>query len=423
MKCSKVLAVVTSFLMGAGVSGAMSDQEIVNADIKELVHKMTPLEGTTPAQWRVVWTGDTMTTATISWSTAAEGSKHTVHYGTQSHGKSLQKYSHRVQSSNNGEYTQSDKEKADGTKKAYYHHCTLTGLKPQTRYYFVIESDGATSRELHFYTCPKKEPFTVIHGGDSRSGHSSRCKMNLRIAKELEDNPRIVALAHGGDYVYAGNSYRQWRLWMSHHELTTTEKGRVIPIIPTRGNHDGGELFFEVFNLKKTGEKNAYWQTTHLGENITLVTLDTNVPAEGPQEAWLDSQLKEHRKKANWLLTQYHRPLFPAVKSPARQAKTFVPLFEKYNVDLACESDGHCIKRTVPIRDGKKDPTGVTYIGEGGLGVGQYRPKPDRWFLQGGTVSRGHHIMLLDFTAKTLGIRTVLMDGSEFDSHSLKVRR
>ena len=48
-------------------------------------------------------------------------------------------------------------------------------------------------------------------------------------------------------------------------------------------------------------------------------------------------------------------------------------LFEKYNVDLALESDGHCIKRTVPIRNGKQD-NWVVYVGEGGLELANAAP-------------------------------------------------
>ena len=35
--------------------------------------------------------------------------------------------------------------------------------------------------------------------------------------------------------------------WMSDHELTVGPNGRLLPIIPARGNHDGGKLFNEIF--------------------------------------------------------------------------------------------------------------------------------------------------------------------------------
>jgi hypothetical protein len=101
-----------------------------------------------------------------------------------------------------------------------------------------------------------------------------------------------------------------------------------------------------------------------------------------------------------------------------------VPVFEQYDVDLVCEFDGHVIKRTVPIRDGKMDPSGVVYIGEGGLGVAQRSPNIDRWYLQPpGKAGRGHHVQLLSFQRDRLDYQAILLDGSLFDSHALPVRK
>ena len=44
----------------------IADADIPKVSGKDLVSYMTPLEGTTPAQWRVIWTGDASTIATIA---------------------------------------------------------------------------------------------------------------------------------------------------------------------------------------------------------------------------------------------------------------------------------------------------------------------------------------------------------------------
>ena len=52
-------------------------------------------------------------------------------------------------------------------------------------------------------------------------------------------------------------------------------------------------------------------------------------------------------------------------EGPAKHAPIFCPLFDKYNIDIALESDGHCMKRTVPIRDGKRIlPESSTWVKE-----------------------------------------------------------
>ena len=242
----------------------------------------------------------------------------------------------------------------------------------------------------------------------------------MQMAETVENNPRIICLAHGGDYIVDGRNWNQWRLWLSQHELTTGKDGRVLPVIPTRGNHDPGPIYQEVFNIEAGAPD---WHTTHLGSDVAMVTLDTNVPGGGAQRQWLEDELKRLRPESTWLLTQYHRPLYPAVKSAPPHTKIFTPLFDEYNVDLACESDGHCIKRTVPIRNGKADPTGVVYIGEGGLGVGNRTPKANLWYFDGGITGKGHHFMQLDFTPEILRIRTILLGGEVFDDVALNARK
>ena len=62
---------------------------------------------------------------------------------------------------------------------------------------------------------------------------------------------------------------------------------------------------------------------------------------------FLEENLEAAQNTSQWILTQYHNPAWPAVYVPAN-SKAWVPLFEKYKVDVAIECDGHVIKRTVP---------------------------------------------------------------------------
>lgn len=137
----------------------------------------------------------------------------------------------------------------------------------------------------------------------------------------------------------------------------------------------------------------------------------------GDQRAFLDKSLAANRAM-RWQFANYHRPAFPAVKKPGGALEHWVPLFEKYDLDVAFESDGHTIKRTAAVRDGKIDKTGVVYIGEGGLGVRQRTPKADRWYFKGGKTGAGHHVQRVTVTKKKLTVETVLLDGSVFDTWS-----
>ena len=380
----------------------------VNAD--------APLEGTQPAQWRLIWTDDPSTTATVSWSTAAQGESHTLQYNVKGEGNPKS-----TTAAESGRYT-------GGELELYYHHARLTELEPSTAYEVQMISDDEKSPVFYFVTAPAADrQFSILHGGDSRSDRDARRRVNQMISgmvdrsyqnEDLADD--VLALAHGGDYVVSGRKMKLWSAWMSDHELTTGADGRLLPIIPARGNHDTGKPFNEVFGFPD-GDQNYY--SINIGPQVRFVTINTEISTAGDQKVWLEKELADARPSNRWLLAQYHRPVYPAVKEPSKGLKSWVPLFEKYNVDLVCEADGHVIKRTVPIRDGKPDESGVVYIGEGGMGVPQRTPKTDRWYIDSpGMADRGDHVFVLTFGDDTLKVECKLEDGNIRDQFTLNAR-
>ncbi|MEM6799659.1 MAG: metallophosphoesterase, partial [Planctomycetota bacterium] len=301
------------------------------------------------------------------------------------------------------------------------------GLTGGADYELTVESGGDSAGPYVFAAAPAgREPFQLLFGGDSRSGIEHRRKMNQlleRITSEArrQGRPPVVALAHGGDFVNNGRRLPEWRQWLDDYQLTTSPAGRLLPIIPTRGNHDYGDLFNEVFDFPP-GDRNYY--ATDLTPSVRLLTLNTETSTAGDQLAWLRGQLEAPSPTAStWLLCQYHKPAFPAVKVPSGAYANWVPLFEQHGVDVCLEADGHCIKRTPPILGNRFDPAGVVYLGEGGLGVGQRSPKTNRWYLQRPAVTgRGHHVQVLAFDGEQLTGRVLMEDGSTFDEFRLAPR-
>ena len=377
------------FLLGTRVSGTS-----------------TALQGSTPSQWRVIWEEDPAHEATISWSTAVAAGQHRVLLSKRPLRGAIDDYEQSISAARNGRYTLSSDE-AVHVAAASYHHADLRGLEASTTYWFVIESAGVASAQMHFTTAPIDDrEFKIVYGGDSRTGHEDRQAMNRMMAELTEADDAILAFAHGGDYVYDGRKWEHWSAWLTHHELCRAANGRVLPIVPVRGNHDVGPLFDEIFDSPGGAERNYY--VTQLAPKVALLTLNSEISTTGDQARWLEEQLARLRPANRWLLAEFHRPLYPAVKTPGAAKTTWVPLFERFDVDLVLESDGHVIKRTVPIRNEKADPTGVTYIGEGGLGVPQRTPDSSRWYLKPpGMSASGHHLTLLDFSPEHLDLRTV----------------
>ena len=379
------------------------------------------LDPLAPRHWRCIWTEDPATVATLSWSTAAAGRQHIVKMAAVDPAPATdQEHQRTVAAQHNGRFTGDDLE-------LHYHHARLADLQPGTTYEVTLESDGHASPPLRFTTAPADDrPVSVIFGADSRSGLVERRKMNALMARMAAEaraagRPPIVALAHAGDYVYDGNELSLWAQWMADHELTAGVDGHLLPIIPARGNHDHGEHFNQVFDFP-AGDRNYY--AVDVGPQLRWITLNTETVVAGKQTKWLAEQLAAARPQYRWVVAQYHRPSYPAAKLPGRGLVHWVPLFEQFNADLVCEGDGHTIKRTPRLRANKIDPTGVPYIGEGGLGVGQRTPNAELWYLRAPHAKAGsdHHLQLLTFDRDKLSYRVVLMSGDTFDEHAWPVR-
>ncbi len=380
-----------------------------------LASGQTETAGTQPAQWRMVWKGDPATQALVAWNTRESGQSHLVRFRSKSDGAAA--FEERA-ATKSGEYSYRRQDELP----LFYHYVELEQLQPATEYELEMVSDGHVSPRFYFRTAPDgAADFSLLFGSDSRSDHPQRRMMNRLLARLVEEGARsgtgaddILALMHGGDYVFGGTNLTQWSQWMSDHELTTTSDGRLLPIIPARGNHDRGRLFCEVFGFDARDNHN--WYAISFGERLRVVTLNTEASVAGNQADWLRQQLAAARPVHTWLVAQYHQPAYPAVKWPSSALNHWVPLFEKYDVDLVCEADGHDIKRTLPIRGGKFAEDGVVYIGEGGLGVPQRTPKSDRWFLQSpGMSGSGHHVQRLRFTADAMTYECVLQEGEICD--------
>lgn len=379
---------------------------------------------------RVLWIGDPSSEAVISWTTRRPGENHRVHFDSETRDGEPAKYARREDAFHNGKFTMSAADEA-WVEPGYYHHVRLDDLEPATAYHLVIASGDEVSREFHFMTAPRDDrPFAMLFGGDSRVGgeepyeHSDRRKMNRRMAALFEANPRILGLLHGGDYCQTA----EWRFldgWLSDHELTTTKGGRLLPVTPARGNHDMDIGFEEAFPLPP-GAKD-YRHALRLGPMAAAVVLNTEISLAGDQRRWLGKTLESLRPEHRWLLALYHRPAYPSVRSiqdGAPRRNHWVPLFEKYRVDLVCESHDHALKRTLPIRGNRPNrKKGIIYIGDGGLGVPQREPDPRRWwFADEGFTKPAHHVHMLEFGRDTLRVRAFGMDGDTLDDFRLEAR-
>jgi acid phosphatase type 7 len=263
----------------------------------------------------------------------------------------------------------------------------LTNLEPNTKYFYRVVLKDAQGREtaskvLSFLTAPGATDaysFAVI--GDTQRNPV----MTGKVAKLMwERRPNFVV--HCGDVVDDGASKAQWTgdLFKPAAELF----GRVA-VFPCIGNHEKDHPhYYKYFALPKP----EYFYTYTYG-NAQFFVLDTNIKRnlkpDGEQYKWLEKELAA--STATWKVCYHHHPPFSSddddfgnswkagTTSGDTRVRSFVDLYEKYNVDVVFTGHVHVYERTWPIRGGKVDQkTGVTYVVSGGGGgkLENFAPTP-----------------------------------------------
>ena len=97
----------------------------------------------------------------------------------------------------------------------------------------------------------------------------------------------------------------------------------------------------------------------------------------------------------------------------------WVPLFERYGVDVAFENDHHVYKRTQPIQKGAVARDGVTYIGDGSWGVDVREIKWERlrrkpYLVRGESIN---HLISVTLYQDRQEFRAVDKDGKPVDHY------
>jgi hypothetical protein len=394
---------------------------------------------------RVYWTENPQQEAIISWTATgtAPSSPHVVWMSTNPTAQlgADTSWEWAIKEVLSGPISLELEDKLTGVQSATYQHASVSGLQAHTTYFFKFCTGSTCSPVYHFRTAPADgSDVKVLFGGDSRTGspstntdthpasHTARREMNAFIASLFEKDTAICALIHGADYGMTASWWHLWH-WFSDHELTITKDRRILPLIISQGNHDHAQGFYENFmlpNLKKT-PVDGYYYSTLFSNQLALITLNTEKSMAGDQLDWFEKEIEGRRKTHPWLLVQYHRPAYPAVKNFDREdfakvRKYWVPLLENYQVDLVLESDGHALKKTAPIYQGKIDKDkGIVYIGEGGMGVPQRKADAERWyFKEDGFAGSFHHVWLIHAKANELEVQALGMKGETYLQFSRK---
>lgn len=288
---------------------------------------------------------------------------------------------------------------AQSGQQVTVHTARLTGLRPDARYVYAAVHDGADPDAGFFRTAPRgRAPFVFTSFGDMASpGTVVRDKATGRYVNDALGSPYSADLVDGiervgplfnllnGDLCYANLSADRVRVWQSWF-ANVSRSARYRPWMPTAGNHENekgnGPIGFAAYQTyfplpAPSGDPltQGLWYAFTVGTVRFVFVNNDDVCYQdggntyvrgysgGAQRQWLERELAAARadRSVDWIVVCMHQVVvstadrFNGADRGIREE--FVPLFDRYGVDLVVCGHEHHYERSHPVRGAQPSDT------------------------------------------------------------------
>lgn len=254
-----------------------------------------------------------------------------------------------------------------------HHSASLTGLTPDTTYVYRVGDGDSWSEWTEFSTAADSgTPFSFIMQGDAQNDIKSYVSRTFRAATEARPYAKVVM--HAGDLIDTDSSDAEWGEWFGAAGFANGS----MNVVAAAGNHEyypGPQLSanwaaqFEYPangpdsspSIKQKYAENVYF-TDYQG--VRFIALNSNFPGDteamAAQTDWLEGVLKNN--PSQWTVVTFHHPIFSVTsgRDNAALRAAWMPLFEKYDVDIVLNGHDHAYGRGNVIANETDLPSGST---------------------------------------------------------------
>jgi hypothetical protein len=286
-------------------------------------------------------------------------------------------------------------------------HAKLSRLQPDTAYMYGAMHDGATPDFGTFRTSPRgRAAFTFTSFGDQGTPTAAKkfvppAGVTLPAPLFVNDNlgspaagdttlgiEQLRPLFHlfNGDLCYANLAEDRVRTWWDFWE-NNTRSARNRPWMPSPGNHEnelgngpiGYQAYQTYFSVPEasgqTDVTRGLWYAFTAGSVRVISIANDDVTYQdagnsyvrgysaGKQKAWLEQELAATRNNTDidWIVVCMHQVAISTADkfngADLGIREEWVPLFDKYNVDLVVCGHEHHYERSHPIRGQEENRT------------------------------------------------------------------
>jgi 3',5'-cyclic AMP phosphodiesterase CpdA len=297
----------------------------------------------------------------------------------------------------------------DGKSHQVVHayHAKLGKLRPDTAYMYGALHDGAAPEFGTFRTSPRgRTAFTFTSFGDQGTptlGKQFVPPAGITLAAPVFVNDNLGSPAAGdttlgverlrplfhlfnGDLCYANLAADRVRTWWDFWS-NNTRSARNRPWMPSPGNHEnelgngpiGYQAYQTYFSVPEasgqTDVTRGLWYAFTAGSVRVVAIANDDICyqdggssyvrgySNGAQKAWLEKELAATRanRDIDWIVVCMHQVAISTADkfngADLGIREEFVPLFDKYNVDLVVCGHEHHYERSHPIRGAEANKT------------------------------------------------------------------
>ena len=289
----------------------------------------------------------------------------------------------------------------------YAYHARIGQLRADTSYLYGAHHDGAEPEFDTFRTSPSgRARFTFTSFGDQGTptlGKTYRPPAGVTISNPpyVSDNlgspwggdttlgvERLQPLFHlfNGDLCYANLANDRVRTWWDFWE-NNSRSARKRPWMPSAGNHENelgnGPIGYQAYqtyfsvpaSAGQTDVTRGLWYAFTAGSVRVISIANDDVTyqdggnsyvrgySSGAQKAWLETELAAARgnRDIDWIVVCMHQVAISTVDkfngADLGIREEWVPLFDKYGVDLVVCGHEHHYERSHPIRGQQANAT------------------------------------------------------------------
>lgn len=292
-----------------------------------------------PDQALLTWSDDPATSIDIQWRTNTSIEDGTVYFrekgGNEEFSQSAEKYL---------------MEDLRLMNDRFIHRFTaqLKDLKPGTTYEYRLAPQKEWKGNYTFTTEDDSKSFSYIWFGDA---HRSE-KWGELVNVALEKHPDVAFFSIAGDLVNDGLHRDDWDALWDHSKDVINQR----PLMCVPGNHDnrgglGALMYREMFSYPKNAPEGVPLEQTYSFnyKNALFLMIDATSDTE-LQTDWIEQQLKN--STATWKFATFHFPPYNFKEPYLEIQEEWVPLFDKYHVDMVFGGHIHYYMRSHPMKSG-----------------------------------------------------------------------